>query len=140
MSDVYRVDAEITAPVYDTEVTDRVEDAITNVFPGAEIETRPGELAATTHSLEHFSERLHQQAILDTARMTFFGNRSGNGFTFALHKQAAFEGYVNFAVDEPAELGNIHVSVRVDHPDVESFVDRIAPPTEDGVPLDGGDE
>ena len=140
MSDVYSIDVEITAPVYDTEVTDRVEDAITNIFPGAEIESRPGELAATTHSLEHLSERLHQQTILDTARMEFFGTQRGDGFTFALRKQAAFEGYVNFAVDEPAELGNIHVSVRVEHPDVESFVDRIAPPTEDGVPVDGDPE
>ena len=136
MSDVYSVDVEITAPVNDTEVTDRVADAITNIFPGAEIASRHGELIATTHTLDHFAELLREQAILDTARGQFFEGREGDTFTFALKKQAAFEGVVNFTVGDPPELGDVHVSVRVRDPDVESFVDAIAPPTEDGVPID----
>ena len=136
MSEVYSVEVEITAPVNETEVADRVADAITNLFPGAEVESRHGELVATTHTLDHFAERLREQEILDTARSQFLTNREGETFTFALKKQAAFVGVVNFAVGEPAELGDIHVGVRVREPDVESFVDQIAPPTEDGVPVD----
>ncbi|PSP79165.1 coaE operon protein [Halobacteriales archaeon QS_1_68_20] len=134
MSEVYSVDVEITAPVYDTEVTDRVEDAITNLFPGAEIERTPGGLGATTHALDRFAERLREQEILDTARGQFFDDRRGDTFTFALKKQAAFEGVVNFSVGNPDELGEIHVAVRVQEPSVEAFVDRIAPATEEGVP------
>lgn len=134
MSEVYSVDVEITAPVYPTEVTDRVEDAITNLFPGAEIERAPGEIRAETHSLDEFAEQLREQAILDTARGAFFDGRRGDTFSFALKKQAAFEGVVNFAVGNPDELGDLHVSVRVNQPSVEAFVDRIAPSTEDGVP------
>ncbi len=136
MSEVYSVDVEITAPVYDTEVTDRVADAITNLFPGAEVERTPGELRARTHTLDRFAERLREQEILDTARAQFFENRRGDAFTFALKKQAAFEGVVNFAVGNPDELGELHVSVRVEEPSMEAFVDRIAPATEDGVPPD----
>ena len=136
MSDVYAIDVEITAPVYDTEVTDRVVDAITELFPTAEPEFRHGEVHATVHEMEQFSELLHRQAILDTARGVFFGNRRGETFSFRVKKQAAFVGVVNFVVDEPGELGAIAVRVHVNEPDVESFIDQIAPPTEDGKPID----
>ena len=98
MSEVYSVDVEITAPVYDTEVTDRVADAITNVFPNADVEQRPGELHAETHDLAHFSELLHRREILDTARGVFFDTLQGDRFSFTLKKQAAFEGVVTFSV------------------------------------------
>ncbi|WP_435365353.1 RNA-binding domain-containing protein [Haloarchaeobius sp. DYHT-AS-18] len=136
---IYSVDVQITAPVNDTEVTDRVADAITNLFPEAEVEEHPGELMATTHQLEHFSERLHEQEILDTARGQFFSNQEGDTFSFDLKKQAAFEGRVNFAVGNPDELGDIHVRVRVKDPSVEEFVDYVAPPTQDGKPIESGD-
>ncbi|MCT9094951.1 RNA-binding domain-containing protein [Haloarchaeobius sp. HME9146] len=137
---IYSVDVQITAPVNDTEVTDRVADAITNLFPEAEVEEHPGELMATTHQLEHFSERLHEQEILDTARGQFFSNQEGDTFSFDLKKQAAFEGRVNFAVGNPDELGDIHVRVRVTDPSVEEFVDYVAPPTQDGKPIESGDD
>jgi predicted RNA binding protein with dsRBD fold (UPF0201 family) len=136
MSEVYSVDVQITAPVYDTEVADRVADAITNVFPGAELDRRHGEIVGEVHDLSHFSELLHRREILDTARGQFFENRRGDTFSFDLKKQAAFQGVVNFAVGEPDELGEIHVRVRVTEPDVETFIDHIAPPTQEGRPVD----
>ena len=133
---IYSIDVEITAPVNPTEVTDRVADAIENLFPEAEIDPYPGELLATSHSMERFSERLHEQAILDTARGAFFANQEGNAFSFDLKKQAAFNGTVNFAVGNGSELGDIHVRVDVEEPDVEALIDHIAPPTEDGRPIE----
>lgn len=133
---IYSVDIEITVPVNDTEVTGRVKDAITNLFPEAEVDSHPGELSATAHSMEQFSERLHEQAILDTARGAFFGGQDGDTFSFELKKQAALRGVVNFAVGEGSELGELHVRVRVNDPDVESFVDHVAPPTEGGQPIE----
>jgi len=132
----YAIEAEITAPVHDTEVTDRVADALTAVFPETDPEHQYGELTATTHDLEQFSELLHRQEILDTARGVFFDNRRGDTFAFQLKKQAAFVGVVNFVVDDPGELGAITARVRVEDPSVEEFIDHIAPPTEDGKPLD----
>lgn len=133
---IYRVDIGITAPVRDTEVTERVVDAIENLFPGVEIERAPGEVRAEGHSLDHFSELLHRQEILDSARGEFFADRQGDVFSFDLKKQAAFEGVVNFAVGDPSELGDIHVRVRVHEPSVEEYIDHVAPPTEDGTPID----
>ena len=132
---IYRIDARITAPVHDTEVTDRVEDAVRNLFPDVEFDHADGELVGETHSLERFSERLHEQEILDTARREFFKHADEGGFSFALKKQAAFKGIVNFSVGNPDELGDIEVQVRVRSPSVEAYIDAIAPPTEGGKPV-----
>ncbi|WP_135827520.1 RNA-binding domain-containing protein [Halorussus halobius] len=132
---IYSIDVQITAPVNDTELADRVAAAVENVFPGADPEQRHGEVVAEVHSLDHFSELLHRREILDTARSEFFANRRGDTVSFDLKKQAAFEGVVNFAVGNPDELGDLHVRVRVEEPSVEAFVDHVAPPTEEGTPV-----
>lgn len=136
MSTIYRVDVQITAPVNNTEVADRVVDAVQNLFPEAEIEERHGEVIGEAHGMEHFSDLLLRQEILDTARGAFFENHRGDTFSFDLKKQAAYQGVVNFAVGTPDELGDIHVRVRVEEPSVEEYVDHVAPPTEDGRPID----
>jgi predicted RNA binding protein with dsRBD fold (UPF0201 family) len=133
---IYSVDVEITTPVYDTEVTARVADAVMNLFPTAEPEKRHGELTATVHDLDHVSERLHRQEILDTARGVFFDTLQGDSFSFRVKKQAAFQGVINFVVDEPGELGAISVRVRVEEPTAEAYIDHVAPPTEDGQPIE----
>lgn len=137
---IYRIDVRIEAPVNDTEVTDRVADAIHNLFPNAELEHEPGRLVGVTHSLDQFSERLHEQEILDTARREFDRREGEDGFSFALKKQAAFQGVVNFAVGSPDELGDIEVHVTVEEPGVDAFVDYIAPPTREGRPIDPTEE
>lgn len=136
MSTVYSVDVQVTAPVEDTEVTDRVADAITNIFPTAEPTFADGRLTAEVHDLSHLSELLHREEILDTARGVFFDTLEADTFTFDLKKQAAFEGRINFAVGGPSELGDMHVEVTVTEPSAEAFIDAIAPPTEDGTPID----
>jgi len=133
---IYSVDVRIEAPVNDTEVTDRVADAIRNVFPDAEPVHENGMLVAEAHELDAFSDVLHEQEILDTARRVFLQNSTDEGFDFSLKKQAAFEGVVNFTVGEPDELGEIDVAVRVREPDVEAFIDYVAPETDEGRPVD----
>ncbi len=136
MSEAYRVDVEITAPVHPTEVEERVAEAIQALFPSAEPESRHGELTATVHDLEFVTECLHRQEILDTARSVFFENRQGEAFSFRLKKGPALQGVVNFTVGDASELGDIAVRVTVAEPDVEAYVDHVAPPTEDGRPID----
>ncbi len=133
---IYSIDVRIEVPVHDTEVTDRVMDAVQNVFPDAEPVHQDGHLVAEAHTLDAFSDVLHEQEILDTARRVFLRNSTDDGFAFALKKQAAFEGIVNFAVGESDELGEIDVDVRVRQPDVEAFIDYVAPETDEGRPVD----
>ena len=136
MSTVYSIDVRVTAPVHDTEVTDRVADAVTNIFPTAEPSYEGEEIVAECHDMSHVSELLHREEILDTARGVFLDTLEDDTFTFELNKQAAFEGRINFAVGGPAELGDVHVRVRVIEPSAEEFIDAVAPPTEDGTPID----
>lgn len=133
---IYSIDVHIETPVNDTEVTARVEDAVSELFPNAEFVEEPGRLVAETHTLDPFSDKLHAQEILDTARREFFKTADDEGFSFSLKKQAAFKGVINFAVGKPDELGGIDVRVVVREPDVESFIDHVAPPTQDGRPID----
>lgn len=123
------VDIEATAPVYETEVTDRVETALYNLFPEAEIESYPGELLARARSMEQVRTLLEDQRILDTAREQFLTNVDGNTITVQLDKQAAYEGRVNFAVGTPDELGELTIRIRVTDPSVEEYIDFIAPAT-----------
>ena len=133
---VYRIDVVITAPVNPTEVTDRVIDAVRNIFPSSTIEHDEDTVIAESHNLDQFSELIHRRSILDTARSELFEGRQGSTLRFSLKKQAAYQGVVNFAVGAPSELGDITVEITVHEPDVETFIDHIAPPTKDGVPID----
>jgi predicted RNA binding protein with dsRBD fold (UPF0201 family) len=132
---IYSVDVRVVAPVRDTEVPGRVVDAVRNLFPDAEIRREDRQVVAETHDLEPLSERLHEQEILDTARREFGRRADDEGFSFALKKQAAFEGVVNFAVGAPDELGDIEVHVTVREPSVPEFIDHVAPRTEEGEPV-----
>ena len=127
---IHRIDVQVTTPLNPTEVRDRVETTIANLFPTAEIEERHGELIAEAHSLERLTERLQEQNIVDTAREVFRRNLEGDTFVFDLKKQAAHEGVVNFAVGNPDELGDLHVRVRVLEPDAEAFIDHLTPRTD----------
>jgi predicted RNA binding protein with dsRBD fold (UPF0201 family) len=133
---IYSVDVRVVAPVRDTEVTERVADCVRRLFPDAEVRHEAGRVVGETHSLEAFAERLREQEILDTARREFHRRATDEGFSFALKKQAAFQGVVNFAVGNPDELGDVEVHVTVREPDVETYVDHVAPETVDGVPVD----
>lgn len=132
MIEAYRIEVEVTAPLYPTELPERVERAITQLFPEAEVTERTGELVGRARAMDHFAERLREQAIVDTARDVFRKNVDGDAFAFALKKQAAHEGVVNFAVGNPDELGDLHVRVRVEEPSVEGFIDGLAPRTDGG--------
>jgi hypothetical protein len=130
----YQIDVRIDAPVTHTEVPERVLEAIETIFPKAEVSVGEDRVSAETHDLSHFRERLFEQRILDTARGVFFDRRGPNGFSFELKKQAALQDVVNFSVGNPDELGDIEVAVTVRDPDVETFIDHLAPATEDGEP------
>lgn len=139
MTTVYSVDVRIETPVRDTEITDRVVDAVAALFPDAEIGREPGTVVGETHSLERFSDLLHEQEILEAARREFQSNADEEGFSFRLKKQAAHEGVVNFAVGTADELGDIDVTVTVREPSVSAYIDHVAPPTEGGTPVDPTD-
>lgn len=131
----YSIDVQVTAPVATTEVPNRVARAIEAIFPSTDIEIESDQVTAEGHAVEQFSNRLHEQQILDTARAHLRTRIEGDTIRFRLKKQAAFMGDVNFAVGNPDELGDIEVEIRVREPTPEAFLDEVAPGTaEDGTP------
>ena len=73
---IFSIDVTIEVPVQGTEVANRVEDAVTNLFPDAEFHREPDRFVAESHSLDAFSDVLHEQEILDTARRAFFDGQN----------------------------------------------------------------
>jgi len=134
---MYSVDVRVVAPVAATELPERVEQAVREIFPEAELEREADRIVAATHTVETFAWKLREQRILDTARGALLTGQSGERIAFELKKQAAFEGVVNFAVGNEAELGDIEVEMVVREPTAEEFVHALAPPTdEEGRPVE----
>lgn len=125
---IYRIEIEVIAPVEPTEDPEEVEAAIFELFPSATIERDEGRLIATAHSIDRFSEHLARQRILDTARTQLLKSRAGDTLRFRLKKQAAHAGVVNFALDDPDELGDLIVSIHVEQPSPEEFIEAVTAP------------
>lgn len=118
-------EAQITTPIYPTEVEDRVERAVTTLFPEADVEHADGELRAESASLEHFADRLAEQAIGATAREVFLEGIRGRSFSFRVKKQAALGDVVNFVVGDSEELGSITVHVTVTEGEPEAVIEEL---------------
>lgn len=129
---IYQIDVEAVAPVYPTEDADRVRQAILALFPNADVEEGHGELIGRAHSVDRLGEMLADQRILETARGELLGGIEGDTVSFSVKKQAASAGVVNFALDEPAELGDIAVSIRVERPTPRRFVEDLTAPGDGG--------
>lgn len=128
---IYRIDVEAVTPVNPTEDPERVAAAVEAVFPDADIDHGTGELVARTHSIDRLGELLAKQRIRETARTTLLAGVEGDTIAFTLSKQAAYVGVVNFALEDPAELGDIAVRIRVEQPDPSRLVEWLTAP--DGV-------
>lgn len=122
---IYRITVTVTAPITPTEDSSRVRTAIENLFPNISLTEKNGTVTGSTHSLEEFTRKLNEQNIAESARDVFYENTTQSGFTFQLKKQAAYMDTINFTVGNEDELGDIHVEVTVEEPDVKEFIDQI---------------
>ena len=107
---------DLETEVHPTEPVEKVQKAISNIFPDAVFEeVQDGLLRGTAKSLDKFKERLASQAIRNASRRLLLrGIRPGHIY-FSLAKQPAFVNRVNFGEDGP--LGDIIVIVRTDDPE-----------------------
>ena len=129
----------VSAPVFPTEIEEKVRISITNIFPVGLALRNFGipQLYAEggLETLRKFHMLLRDFRILDTSRRIFMNNMEGNTIQFRLNKQVAFVGKVNFPVREES-LGSIHVEISSDkEEDLMKLIDWLAPETEDGEPV-----
>ena len=117
----------IEVPVRPTEDVAKVEQAVRNVFPDAELRTEDGWVRATSAALDMLLHKAANERVGDAARGALWRGRLDETSTrFEINKQAAAVGRVNFnEVTHP--LGDIVVTVEGEP--LEGILDRFAPPT-----------
>ncbi len=116
------VDVKVTAPVYPTELPERVEDTVLNLFPDADVHVEDppvdaltDRLVAETRSVDRLAELLERFEIQETARMELRGSVVAGVLEFTLKKQAAYAGRPSFDVGGH-ELGALHVRIEAEDP------------------------
>ncbi len=135
-----KVKVTVSALVYPTELEERVEKAVTNLFPlELHIEDfgTPRFLGnGDIESLRPLHQRLREERILDTARHVLMSGISGNTAQFRLNKQVAFVGKVNFPAGEES-LGSIYVEITAENrEELLKIIDWLAPKTVEGKPVE----
>ncbi|MFW5929458.1 MAG: RNA-binding domain-containing protein [Halobacteriota archaeon] len=126
----YHVEVTAKAPVYATESEERVEEALLNLFPRAEVERRsssvdvlPPRLVASTRSVERLTELVERFELGPSFHDHLIDRIEMGVLSFSLKKQAAYVGRPSFDVGGH-ELGSI--DVRMESDDLEAVVDRVA--------------
>ena len=130
----------VTALVNPTEIRERVETAIMNIFP-IQLELQDFGIPSLTghggiEDLRKFHRLLREERILDTARRIMLSRIEGETLNFRLSKQIAFIGKVNFPPVEES-LGSIHVEISTENQDdLRRVIDWLAPETSEGSPVE----
>ena len=105
----------INTPLHPTESPEKVEKAVLNIFPDADLEVGDDSITGRASDLERFREILRDLRIRDTARHFLMSRIRGNRIMFSISKQAAYVGKISFGGNRPA-LGEIELIVETDDP------------------------
>ena len=121
------VEVEIEAEVNPTEDPAKVVQSVRQIFPDADVEIEGRMVLARTASIDTLLRKTREERVSDAARGALWRGRLDEGSTrFEVNKQAAYVGRINFnEVTHP--LGDLVVTVRTE--DLDSLLDKIAPPT-----------
>lgn len=116
------VEVKVTAPVYPTEVPERVEAAVVELFPDAEVrvedpavEALTDRLVAEEPTLDELRRLLERFEMREHAREQLLESVVGDVVEFTLKKQAAYAGRPSFDVGGH-ELGALHVRMESSRP------------------------
>ncbi len=125
----------VEAEVKQTEVREKVEAAIKQIFPTLELSLIGNSLVGEStrvESLDRLHQLLRQQSIRDSARSMMIRSRRDNIVRFMLNRQVAFVGKVSFTGGE-SPLGPIVVILEA--PEIERSIDYLAPRTQEEKPI-----
>ncbi|HID26894.1 MAG TPA: hypothetical protein EYP22_03510 [Methanosarcinales archaeon] len=124
----------VSSIINPTELSEKVEYAIRNIFPNLDFKIEENKIIGigSLNNLEKLHDLLRKQKILDTARAELLKGVIGNKIKFALNKQVAYVGKVNFPADKES-LGSIFVEIEVsDLDNIMKIINYLAPETVDG--------
>ena len=117
-----------TVEVHPTEDPQRIEAALTAIFPGMEFPdvSCDGEfIRGEVGDIKNFAKLLIKQRIRATARTIFLEGLEDDSLRFSLNKQVATVGKVNFQT-EAEPLGSIEIVITSE--DLQGLIDELAPP------------
>jgi predicted RNA binding protein with dsRBD fold (UPF0201 family) len=113
----------VSAPVYPTEIEEKVRESITNLFP-VELQIR-----------DFGTPQLYGEGNLETLRLLYRRLREDRILDTARHKQVAFAGKLNFPGGVES-LGSIYIEISAENEDsLLRIIDWLAPETIDGKPV-----
>lgn len=117
----------VKAKIYPSEDSEKVVEAVNNLFPSIDFEILGDFVKGESdelESLEDFRNRLGLHAIRDSARRELKKGKKEDSVHFYLNKQSATVDRVNFSNGD-TPLGPIEVVVETKNPD--DFIDYLAP-------------
>ena len=119
------VEIRLSARCFPTENREKIVEAITRLFPDAEV-NGDDPVIARSASADAFGDALRRYRIRDAARAVMRRGKKGNSTSFLLNKQVAAVGKVSFS-EENHPLGDIEVTIISDS--IDELIDTIAPNT-----------
>jgi predicted RNA binding protein with dsRBD fold (UPF0201 family) len=136
MSESFDVKLEVEAYSHPTENTEKIKNAINNIFKDLNYEIKDIEKnmqliigrASSLGALEKFRDLLKQDRIRDAARAVMIRSKSDDSIVFYLNKQVAFVSHISFSMPEDeSPLGPIKIRIRSKK--LDSLIDWLAPKT-----------
>lgn len=123
----------ISAKVSRTENAEKIAAAIRNIFPDALVDVSSSEETIKCQSADasRLREMIFGRRIIDTVRSALISSSRQGRTRLELNRQAAAAGKP--AIDAKGALGPL--VVEFESPDMEAFIDHIAPRTEKGRPV-----
>ena len=125
-----RIDLKVEATVNPSEDTQKVIDAIVNLFtrcsPEMSYRSRVVGRAVGSDSLDILYEQVRSRSAMGVLRRMLLDNRAGDSTWFLLNKQAATSGIAAVIEDEQeSPLGPIRVSITCE--ELDALVDWLVP-------------
>lgn len=126
----------ISARVSPTENAEKIVAAIRNIFPDALVDAGSSSeetIKCRSADASRLREMIFSRRILDTVRSALISSSRQGSTRLELNRQAAAAGRLAIDAAGGGALGPL--VVEFESPDMEAFIDRIAPRTEKGRPV-----
>ena len=114
----------ISSPSTLTESSEKIVQAMINLFPDAQLEIGERGVYGSFSDLSVLEQKINIQQIKDTARHVLDHACTQDQLVFHLNKQAAFASKVNFT-DGNSVLGDITVKISGDN--IQLVIEKLAP-------------
>ncbi len=128
----------IQVDVYPTEDTQRILDALLKIFPDISFTVMKNEITGKSenyHDLEKLRKKIHEQRIIDSARLAILSSSNDSLIRFSITKQHIILGTIHFCdSDTEPPLGCVNIEIYTDK--IERFIDWFTPRTQDGKIID----